>query len=307
MLNPTHLQTLLEVIRLGSFAAAANRLGYTASAVSQQMSALEKDAGVQLFDRSAHNARPTEAAAVMAHHSPKVLNAISALVTAVARAHSVSRHELSLGAFASLATELMPALAASPSWQRLDVTLQTFIGEPSRLVQRLQGGSELDVALVYQVGQTGLAWPSSVQSRFLGRDEYRFVLPAAWGFAPGEVIAPTQLSGMPWITHIPGTSDAAAIKRLFAASHFRPHIVANSDDVHTTLRMVASGTAGSFVPLLTLQTIPDGIVVPSVPTIHLARELFALVVGDRAGSHTEQLLDEVAQILRGLGVPAEQH
>ena len=55
LINPVHLRTLVEVIRLGSFAAAATRLGYTASAVSQQMSALERDTGVTLFQRAARS------------------------------------------------------------------------------------------------------------------------------------------------------------------------------------------------------------------------------------------------------------
>ena len=45
MVNTVHLRTLLEVTRRGSFAAAAANLGYTASAVSQQMSALERETG----------------------------------------------------------------------------------------------------------------------------------------------------------------------------------------------------------------------------------------------------------------------
>ncbi|MEV4565419.1 LysR family transcriptional regulator [Nonomuraea sp. NPDC049419] len=53
MLKPEHLRTLREVVRLGSFAAAANRLGYTSSAVSQQMAALERETGVRLFERFA--------------------------------------------------------------------------------------------------------------------------------------------------------------------------------------------------------------------------------------------------------------
>ena len=45
MLNPLHLRTLSVVLRTGSFAAAGRHLGYTGSAVSQQMSALEADSG----------------------------------------------------------------------------------------------------------------------------------------------------------------------------------------------------------------------------------------------------------------------
>ena len=79
MVNPVHLRTLLEVIAHGSFAAAAIPLGYTASAVSQQMTALERDTGVALFRRSARSIEPTEAATTMARHARKVLTDIDAV------------------------------------------------------------------------------------------------------------------------------------------------------------------------------------------------------------------------------------
>ena len=51
MLSPIHLQTLEVVVATGSFASAARELGYTSSAVSQQMDALERAAGLVLFER----------------------------------------------------------------------------------------------------------------------------------------------------------------------------------------------------------------------------------------------------------------
>ena len=104
MVNPIHLKTLLEVIRHGSFAAAAVHLGYTASAVSQQMSALERETGTTLFERSARAAVPTEAAVVMSRHAAKVLTDMDALLAAAARAEAGTEHELRLGIFPSLAT-----------------------------------------------------------------------------------------------------------------------------------------------------------------------------------------------------------
>ena len=108
MVNPVHLRTLVEVIRLGSFAAAAARLGYTASAVSQQMSALERDAGVVLFQRSARSISPTEAAIVMTRHAAKVLTDIEALMAAASRTEDATSQELRLGIFPSLATYVLP-------------------------------------------------------------------------------------------------------------------------------------------------------------------------------------------------------
>ena len=114
MINPVHLQTLLEVVRRGSFAAAATQLGYTASAVSQQMSALERDSGVALFTRSARSVLPTEAALVMSRHAAKVLTDIDALLAASSRTEEGTSQELRLGIFPSLATYVLPRLLRSP-------------------------------------------------------------------------------------------------------------------------------------------------------------------------------------------------
>ena len=65
MLNPLHLRTLSVVLRAGSFAAAGRQLGYTGSAVSQQMVALEAESGLTLFLRGAHGIRPTPAAEML--------------------------------------------------------------------------------------------------------------------------------------------------------------------------------------------------------------------------------------------------
>ena len=183
MINPVHLRTLVEVTRLGSFAAAATRLGYTASAVSQQMSALERDTGVELFTRSARSIHPTEAALVMTRHAAKVLTDIEALMAAASRTGDTARQELRLGIFPSLATFVLPRLLENPAWKKLGIDLRVSVAEPAQTIQGLRAGGELDVALVYQVGQSGLAWPHTVNRQWIGDDDFRVVLPAAWASA----------------------------------------------------------------------------------------------------------------------------
>lgn len=79
MLNPVHLRTLSVVLRTGSFAEAARRLGYTGSAVSQQISALERQLKTSLFERDAHSIRATPAAEFIASRSSAALGALEAL------------------------------------------------------------------------------------------------------------------------------------------------------------------------------------------------------------------------------------
>ena len=99
MLKPEHLRTLREVVRLGSFAAAANRLGYTSSAVSQQMASLERETGVRLFERFAHSVLPTSAAEVLARQSETLLADIERMVATVREVHRNSEPQVRLGVF----------------------------------------------------------------------------------------------------------------------------------------------------------------------------------------------------------------
>ena len=300
MVNPVHLRTLVEVVRLGSFAAAASRLGYTASAVSQQMSALERDTGVDLFHRSARSILPTEAAVVMTRHAAKVLTDIEALMAAASRTQDVTSQELRLGIFPSLATYVLPRILQNPAWKDLGIDLRVSVAEPSQTIQGLRTGGELDVALVYQVGQSGLAWPHTLERQWIGDDNFRVVLPAAWGIRTDAKMAADHLSDMPWIVHHPGTSDAAVIERLYASCNLHPRVVAYSDDFHASLEMAAAGLGAALVPELALLRRPPGVVVLDVPEIRLARNVFALQFNEKKTARVQLFVDLLSDTLAGL-------
>ncbi|WP_125610354.1 LysR family transcriptional regulator [Specibacter cremeus] len=309
MINPIHLRTLQEVVRHGSFAAAATRLGYTASAVSQQMSALERDAGVVLFQRSARSVLPTDAALVMTRHATKVLTDIDALLAATSRTKQDAGAELRLGIFPSLATYVLPRLLRGRDWPDLGIRLRVSVAEPAQTIAGLRTGGELDVALVYQVGQSGIAWPHTVNRQWMGDDNFRVVLPASWGIRAGAEVSAAQLSDMPWIMHHPGTSDATVIERLFASCNLHPRVAVYSDDFNASLQLASVGLGAALVPELALQARPDGVVVLDVPEIRLARNIFALLLNDKQDdAHTarvEVFVDRLAAILRDLAkVPA---
>jgi DNA-binding transcriptional LysR family regulator len=301
VVNPVHLRTLLEVTRLGSFAAAASRLGYTASAVSQQMAALERDTGVRLFQRSARSVVPTDAAMVMARHAAKVLTDIEALMAAASRTQDATSQELRLGIFPSLATYVLPRILRSPAWKDLGIDLRVSVAEPAQTIQGLRTGGDTDVALVYQVGQSGLAWPHTINRQWIGDDNFRVVLPAGWGFRTEAKVAADHLSDMPWIMHHPGTSDATVIERLFAGCNLHPRVVAYSDDFHASLEMAAAGLGAALVPELALLHRPAGVVVLDVPEIRLARNVFALLINDKKTARVQLFVDLLAETMGGLG------
>ena len=97
VLNPIHLQTLQTVIRTGSFADAARQLGYTGSAVSQQMAALERQIRAALFERDAHRVRPTPAALFVAEQSLETLGRLRSLEEDIALLLEGATGKLRLG------------------------------------------------------------------------------------------------------------------------------------------------------------------------------------------------------------------
>lgn len=300
MVNPVHLTTLLEVVRLGSFASAAAHLGYTPSAVSQQMALLERETGVELFRRTPRSIVPTEAALVMTRHAEKVLTDIDALKAATARAAEAAGRQLRLGIFPSLATYVLPTVLTGEAWRRLGLDLHVSVAEPGETIRRLASGGDLDVVLVYQVGQSGLAWPHTAERLWIGDDPFHVVLPQSWGIADGARVTADQLGGMPWIVHHPGTSDATVIDRLFAGCGLAPRVVAYSDDFNASLGLASAGLGAALVPELALQARPDGVVVVDVPEIRLARNIFALRPHAAADPSMRLFLDLVAEALAAL-------
>lgn len=299
MVNLLHLRTLLEVTRLGSFAAAAARLGYTASAVSQQMASLERDTGVELFHRSPRSVVPTEAALTMVRHASKVLTDVETLLAAASRNADSPVQELRLGIFPSLATYVLPDILRNPRWKKLGIELRVWVAEPSQTIQGLRTGGELDLALVYQVGQSGLAWPHTLDRQWIGDDDFRVVLPASWGIREDAEMQASQLSDMPWIMHHPGTSDAVVIERLFASCNLHPRVAAYSDDFHASLEMAAAGLGAALVPELALRHRPPGVVVLDVPDIRLARNVFALLINEKRTAQVQLFTELLADTLRG--------
>ncbi|MGH3094858.1 MAG: LysR family transcriptional regulator [Streptosporangiales bacterium] len=294
MLNPAHLLTLQAVVRTGSFATAANQLGYTASAVSQQIASLERAVGVALFERSPRSARPTASAELLASRGEQVLGALERLRLDVAAHARTQAERFVLGVFPSAARLVLPALTRDPEWVAYGVTPRVEVAEPSALVSML-AGETLDAAVVYRFGRSACSWPSGIASVHLFDEPLHLVLPDGHPLAAEPVLAARQLDGVAWITHTPGTSGALSIERLCADAGFFPHVVAHCDDYTATLALVRSGIGAALVPSGALPESLDGLTVRTVHGLDAYRGVFALAAESDASDATGLLLERLSQ------------
>src|SRR4051794_36011170 len=111
--SPTGLRVLREVAQSGSFSAAARALGYTQSAVSRQVAALEAAAGRRLFDRSRTGVALTPAGARLLPRAVRILDELDAAQREAA-GEEPAAGPVRLGAFASAAAGLVPPPLAAP-------------------------------------------------------------------------------------------------------------------------------------------------------------------------------------------------
>jgi DNA-binding transcriptional LysR family regulator len=249
MLNPVHLQTLATVMRTGSFADAARQMGYTASAVSQQVSSLERQLKVTLFERDAHSIRPTAAAEFIVSRSGVVLGSLRSLEDDVNLLLGGVIGRLRIGSFPSASERLLPsALSAfAVAHDRIDVGLDE--GEPHELLPLLQA-RELDVAVVYRYGLVPMPWPRGLRTHRLITEDLLLVLPLDHPQAGHDVVDVAELAEETWVSTRNGTAAATMLRQLCRSHGFEPSVSYRSNNYAVIQGLVRAGMGIAIVPAL---------------------------------------------------------
>ncbi len=254
MLNPVHLRTLGVVLTTGSFADAARQLGYAPSAVSQQMSALERHLRLTLFEREAHAIRPTAAAAAVAERALPALGALRRLDEDLLLLAQGTIGLFRVGSFPTASHRLLPAALSTLRHRRPGVDVELDEAEPYTLIRSLEAG-DLDVALVYTYGTVAPHWAHGhVLDAILDEDLVLLRRPAKPGDA--RVLPPVSsladFAGSTWVATRPGTQGAAALGRLCRDGGFEPAIRYRSNNYGVLQGLVAAGMGVGLVPALGL-------------------------------------------------------
>ncbi|TMR99834.1 LysR family transcriptional regulator [Nonomuraea basaltis] len=249
MLNPLHLRTLTAVLHAGSFAAAARRLGYTGSAVSQQIAALERAVKMPLFERGAQTITPTPAARYLVLRAYDVLAALDALEEDVRGMSEGTIGRLRLGSFPTASQRLLPIALASYAQTHPSVETVLDEGEPDELIPLVRAG-ELDLALVYRYDLVPRAWPRDLQEIRLLAEELLLLLPERHSLAAAGTVALDDLKHETWVSTREGTAGASCLRRLCARAGFEPQVDHRSNDYGVIRGFVRSGLGVALVPAL---------------------------------------------------------
>lgn len=249
MLNPLHLRTLMTVVRTGSFADAARELGYTASAVSQQMALLERQVRMPLFDRSPRSIRATRTAILLAERARESLSALDALDEDIAGIAEGRLGVLRVGSFPTASQRLLPAAISHYRERHGDVQIELDEAEADTLAAQVADG-QIDLALAYRYDLVPRALPQGLNSEPLLDEDLLLLLPESDALADGRAIRLDDLRERTWITTRIGTAGAECLHRLCAEVGFEPRITFRSNDYAVIHEFVRRGLGIALVPAL---------------------------------------------------------
>jgi DNA-binding transcriptional LysR family regulator len=253
-----HLAALQAVAEEGSFGRAADRLGYTQSAVSQQVAALERIVGQRLVERPG-GPRPvslTEAGDLLLRHAAGIVARLQAAQADLAAFAEGSAGTLRVGTYQSVGARVLPGLLREfrESWPKVAIQL-TESADDGHLLDLVERG-ELDLCFVMlPVGE------GPFETLELMRDPHVLVLPADSPLARRRR-HPTlrEVAGLPLIGFRQCRSHHQVETR-FRDAGLEPRVVFRSDDNGTIQGLVAAGMGAALVPLLSVDPGQEGIAV----------------------------------------------
>jgi DNA-binding transcriptional LysR family regulator len=301
MLDVRRLRVLREVAAQGSFSAAADALSYTQSAVSQQIAALEREAGSQLVERSARGVTLTDAGRALVGHADAIL---ARLADAEDELHAIAGlrgGRLRLAAFPSACATLMPLAVARFRERHPGVELSLCPAEPDDGMRLLRGGGS-DIALSIEA-TFDQRTHADLDTVALLDDPMYIMLPRDHPMAGRARLKLTDLVHESWMIGTAGTCpDTSIFLRACSAAGFEPDIAFNLDDYNAIQGFVAAGMGVSFIPDLALINLRDDIVVRSLGARPPVRRIVALTLADSFRSPAKQaMLDVLVEVAAEFG------
>lgn len=288
MTPPTSLERLRvfhAVAVAGTVAGAARALGYTPSAVSQQLAVLERESGVALVERSNRGIVLTPAGEVMAQRAGELLDVVRTAFEDVARVAGSQRAIVSIASFpTAIPTLLLPAC------RRLapDVELVVVDAEPEHALALVEA-REVDAALTD--AEVVDLRAGDLHRTFLRADPLRLVTPAR-----RTVRALADCAGDRWVLGGPHSRHGAAARAACRAAGFEPQVVVETEDHYIAFEVVRAAGAVTLLPDLALVHPPRGVAVASAVDVgHVRRIEFVTRTTLRANPAITRVRDELTR------------
>jgi DNA-binding transcriptional LysR family regulator len=299
MLNPQRLAILRAVAERGSFTGAADALSYTQSAVSQQISTLERETGAVLIERDRKRARLTEAGEMLVTHANAILGRLEAAERDLGAYREARSGRMRLAAFESAGAAMVPAAVAAFHDRHPGVELSVVQMEPAEATVALES-RQLDLAIVYDFAPATGILGAELALTPLFEDRYVAVVPKRHRLARRPEVALGDLAADVWIHPTPRDLCCEIILSACRTAGFEPRVAFEVDEIATTQALVAAGTGVTLLPSLALVVSNPDVAFISLGDRAPVRTVYAALL---AASHPTPATSAMLGVLGELGSP----
>lgn len=242
-MDTTWITVFREVARRSSFTAAAAALGYTQSAISRHIAALEAELDAVLFDRLPRGVVLTEQGRRLAVHAEAITQRLDSARADLAAVRDLRAGRLRVGAFPTVNAVLLPKTVAAFQLVCPQVTFTLAEGATEVLLERVQDG-DLDLAVVSSYTGQPLRTDRIVLTPLLA-DPMLVAVPKTHPLAGRRGVRLTELAGERWIAGSTAVEDT-----LISTARFQPEISFVVREWGGKLGFVAAGLGVTLVPYL---------------------------------------------------------
>ncbi|MBX0326504.1 LysR family transcriptional regulator [Oscillochloris sp. ZM17-4] len=289
-----HLRYFEAVARHSHVTRAAAELHIAQPALSKQISQLEHELGVALFDRVGRNVRLTEAGEALLPHARAVMAQVEASRAEMAERIGLSKGRATVGAPPTVGNQLLPPVLAAFNKRYAGIELRLHEAGVQTLLDLLETGLT-DVAVV--------TLPVDDENLTVVPIFTEEMVIAVWRghhLAGRGEVAISDLAGEPWVLSPENYELREAALVACERAGFSPRVVLDGGETDTLLRFVAAGVGIALVPRLAVQGAAD-LVALRVSDQKLQRSLGVVWRGDRVASPAARAMREflVEQLRRG--------
>jgi DNA-binding transcriptional LysR family regulator len=272
MLDVHRLRVFRSVVASGSIQAAATNLGYTASAVSQHVSALQRETGLSLVTRIGRGIEPTAAGLALATEIDGVLSRLGDVQSFVDDLRTGRTGTMSLAYFASVGSAWMPTVIRHLVTEFPDVRLRLSLRDD------LPTGPAERPDLQVVVEQDHFESAVGARIHHLLDDPYLVVLPRHHPLAKRRAVELIELATQRWVDNdiARGWCRRNLIEACQAAG-FTPPFHVEAHDYQTAIAFVDAGIGLTVMPRLAARNLPAGVTTLSLTGVAPKRSIYALV------------------------------
>ncbi|MFE2630277.1 LysR family transcriptional regulator [Streptomyces sp. NPDC059374] len=274
MLNLERLRTLDALARHGSVSGAAEGLHITTSAVSQQMSKLEREVGQRLLAKNGRGVRLTDAGRLLAEHAARILSQVQLAQSDLEAQRGQVVGELRLVAVPTALRGLFPAALTALRAEHPALRVRSRELEPEGGVAAVVRG-DADLAVVLDWYNKPLPMPEGLAKASILKDRVEIAMPEGHPLAERAEVTMEDFADDEWVAWPEGEFCHEWLLYTLRTEGIEPRIAHRAEEHHTQLALVAAGLGVCVAPRLGRDPMPPGVrAVPVRESVH--RHIYAV-------------------------------